>query len=118
MGWPFAGSRLAGFLNRWRRQVVAAVHVRGITLKLSHSYVQDIFTIRPIAIKYRYGVAAPEIFRGGRRGAALRACIAQIASGSAGAFPTDPGFGRRSWFQTFRSVAARSEVKCSRQAIS
>ena len=83
----------------------------------SHSYVQDIFTIRPIAIKYRNGVAAPAIFCGGRRGAALRARVAQIASGSAGAFATDSGFGGGSRLQTFRSSSARREVECSRQAI-
>jgi hypothetical protein len=30
-----------------------------------HQYVQDIFTIRPIAIKYRNGTAASALFRGG-----------------------------------------------------
>src|ERR1700756_4974391 len=73
-GWPV--SRSGG-----PRLVVAAVHARRIRFKLIYPYVQDIFTIGPIAIKYRYGVAAPEIFRGGRRGAALPACVAQTARG-------------------------------------
>jgi DNA-binding transcriptional LysR family regulator len=41
----------------------------GISLKIETSYVQDIFIIRPIAIKYQNGIAASAILRGGRRGA-------------------------------------------------
>src|SRR6202030_767168 len=80
-------------------------------------YVQDIFTIRPIAIKYRNGVAASEIFRGGRRGATLRARGAAAARGAAGAVPANSGFGAGGRLQAFRASTTRREVGCSRQAI-
>ena len=35
--------------------------------------------MRLIAIRYQYGVTAPAIFHGGRRGAALRTCVAPVA---------------------------------------
>src|SRR5580704_9336228 len=78
---------------------------------------QDIFTIRLIAIKYQNGVAASAVFRGSRRGAALRACGAQTARRSAGAIPPDSRFGGRTGLQTFRPPAARREVECGWQAI-
>ena len=67
-GWPFSPNRLAFglFLPPFTF----------VNLTKSHSYVKDIFTIRLIVIKYRNGVASSEVFRGGRRGAALRACVA------------------------------------------
>src|SRR4029077_12398160 len=87
------------------------------SLKGTHSYVQDLFTIRPIAINYRYGIATPEILRGGWRGTAIRARLAQTARGSTGPLPADPGSRRRTRLQTFRSAAARREVERSRQAV-
>src|SRR5580693_4679920 len=80
-------------------------------------YVQDILTIRPIAIKYQDGIAASEIFHCDRRGAALRARLAEAARGSARAFPPDSGFGGGTRLQTIRTPPARREVECSRQAI-
>src|SRR5580700_1868235 len=80
-------------------------------------YVQDIFTIRLIAIKYQNGIATSEIFRCDRRRAALRARLAEAARGSARAFPTDSGFGGGTRLQTIRTPAARREIECSRQAI-
>src|SRR5580692_5316879 len=81
-------------------------------------YVQDILTIRPIAIEYRNGIAASEIFRCDRRGAALRARLAEAARGSARAFPPDSGFGGGTRLQIIRTPPARREIDCSRQAIS
>jgi hypothetical protein len=81
-------------------------------------YVQDIFTIRSIAIKYRNGTAAFALFRGGRGGAALRARVAPLARGTTGVVPPDSGFGRRGRLQAFRSPATRREIESSRQAFS
>src|SRR6476646_4688570 len=81
-------------------------------------YVQDIFTIRPIAIKYRNGTAASALFRGGRGGAALWARVAPVARGTTGLVPPDSGFGRRARLQAFRSPATRREVESSGQAFS
>jgi hypothetical protein len=55
----------------------------GLMLKGSRQYVQDIFTIRPIAKKYQNGIAAPTLFRGDWRGIAF--CrIASTAGGTVG----------------------------------
>jgi hypothetical protein len=67
--------------------LLAVFPQRESNLTSSVPCVQDIFTIRPIAIKYRNGVAASEVFRGSRRGAALRACCAPTSRGAACAFP-------------------------------
>jgi hypothetical protein len=65
------------------RLLVAAVQLRGINVKGSPQYVQDIFTIRPIAKKYQNGIAAPTLFRGDWRGIAF--CrIASTAGGTVG----------------------------------
>src|SRR6266567_5060153 len=93
-------------------------HPRESNLTKSFQYVQDIFTIRPIAIKYQNGIAASEVFRCDRRRAALRTRRAQAAGGSACAFPPDSGFGGGTGFQTFRSPPARRETEFSRQVIS
>src|SRR6266581_2109141 len=72
--------------------LLAAFHLRESNLTESFQYVQDIFTIRSIAIKYQNGIAASEVFRCDRRRAALRTRRAQAAGGSACAFPPDSGF--------------------------
>src|SRR6478672_1528889 len=80
-------------------------------------YVKDIFTIRPIAIKYQNGIAASEIFRGGRRGTALQACGEKAARSAARPFPPDSGFGGGTRLQTIRTPPARREIERGRQAI-
>src|SRR5260370_9227036 len=97
--------------------LLAVFHVRGSNLTEIFQYVQDIFTIRPIAIKYQNGIAASEIFRCDRRGAALRARFAEAARGSACAFPPDSGFGEGTRLQPIRAPPARCEIECSRQTI-
>src|SRR4029077_12951008 len=83
----------------------------------SCSDVQDIFTIGPIAIKYRNGVAASEIFRGGRRGPTLRPRGAQAPRGSARAVPPGSGSGGGTRLQIVRTPPARREVEYGRQAV-
>src|SRR5260370_21673999 len=97
--------------------LLVVFHVRGFNLTEIFQYVQDIFTIRPIAIEYQNGIAASEIFRCDRRGAALWARLAEAARGSTRAFPTDSGFGEGTRLQPIRAPPARSEIECSRQAI-
>src|SRR5712692_9863987 len=87
----------------------AGLHGSDLAERLS--YVQDTFTIRPIAIRYQNGIASSEIFRGGRRGAALRARRPQAARGSARALPTDSGFGGRTRLQAVRTPVARREIE-------
>src|SRR6266481_166545 len=64
-------------------------------LTAAAQYVQDIFSTNSIVKTYRYGIAASEIFRGSRRGSALRARSAPTAPGTAVAFPPNSGFGGR-----------------------
>src|SRR5262249_8663903 len=90
----FRGWSLFPNLALWL--LLSAVSLHTVTLTLLYRYVQDIFTIRSIAVRYQYGTAASEIFRGGRRGAALWARRAAAARSTAGALPPDSGFGRRS----------------------
>src|SRR6266849_8521303 len=106
--WPLSPNRFGLWF------LLGAFHVHESNLTESFQCVQDIFTIRPIAIKYQNGIAASEIFRCDRRGAALRARRAQAARGPARAFAPDSGFGGGSRLQAFRTPSARREIECSR----
>ena len=76
MGWDFAGFEVGRFPRIGLALGLFFTPFTFVNLAKIHSYVKDIFVIRPIVIRYRNGAAASEVFRGGRRGAALRACIA------------------------------------------
>ena len=76
MGWDFAGVEVGRFPRIGLPFGFFFPPFTFVNLANSYSYVKDIFVIGLIVIKYRNGVAPSEVFRGGRRGAALRACVA------------------------------------------
>jgi hypothetical protein len=47
-------------------RAVLTCQLAEFSVKWSYQYVQEIFTIRPIAIKYQNGIATFALFRGGR----------------------------------------------------
>src|SRR5579864_5177285 len=81
-------------------------------------YVQQTFTIRLIALRYQYGIAASQIFRSHWRRGKLPARGAAVECRSDGSVHPDSGSGSRTGVQTFRSAAARRETECSRQTVS
>src|SRR5579859_701400 len=118
MGWGFAAFDAGRFHRIGLAFGFCVPPFTFLNLTKNYPCVKDIFSIRLIVKEYRYGVAPFEVFCSGRRGAALWACIAQIAGGPACAFSPDSGFGGRSRLQTFRPPSARRKVECSRQAVS
>src|SRR3984885_8865958 len=91
--------------------------LRRWNLPADDQYVQDIFTIEAIAIKYRNGATASKIFRCRRGGAALRACGGQAARRAACALATNSGPGGGSRFQTVLTSAARREAEGGREGV-
>jgi hypothetical protein len=76
MGWGFVGVEVGRFPRIGLAFGLFFPPFTFVNLANSRSYVKDIFVIRLIVLKYRNGVAPSEVFRGGRRGAALRAGVA------------------------------------------
>jgi hypothetical protein len=76
MGWHFAGVEVGRFPRIGLALGLFFPPFTFPNLTKRHPYVKDIFVIRLIVIKYRNGVAPSEVFRGGRRRAALRTCVA------------------------------------------
>src|SRR5689334_2112635 len=73
-------------------------------------YVQQTFTIRLIALRYQYGIAASQIFRSHWRRGKLPARGAAVECRSDGSVYPDSGSGSRTGVQTVRSAAARRET--------
>src|SRR6266498_3865928 len=99
----------ARFLLFFLLRFLAVFH--SVTMPKSSRYVQNIFTIKLIPVKYRYGITTFAIFRSSWRGAAFRTCGRAAPRGSTRALPPDPRFGRGDRFQTIRTPSARSENK-------
>src|SRR5882672_2066992 len=75
------------------------------------------FTIEPIAIEYRNGIATLAIFRGSRRRAALRARGQTTSRGATRTLPADSGFGGRNRVQIVRPPFTWSEGERGGQGV-
>jgi len=95
--------------------LLAAFHVRESNLTESFQCVKN-FTIRPIAIKYQNGIAASEIFRCDRRGAALRARARRLRVAQPALFAPDSGLEKES-LQTIRTLPRGVKLNAAEQAI-
>src|SRR4030095_5118888 len=104
LAFPFARFLLSSPLR-----FLAVFH--SVNMPNSSQYFQNIFTIKLIPVKYRYGITTFAIFRSSWRGAAFRTCGRAAPCGSTRALPPDPRLGRGDRFQTIRTPSARSENK-------
>ena len=103
-------------LGLWLLAAVFLFHKS--TLTAIDQYVQQTFTIRLIALRYQYGIAACQIFRSHWRRGKLPARGEAVECRSDGSVHPDSGSGSRTGVQGFRPAAARRETECGRKAVS
>src|SRR5262245_6005065 len=88
------------------------------TLTRRYRCVQDIFTIEPMPVGYRNGIATFAILCCCRRGTTLRARRAATSRGSACALPSNSSLGGGDWLQIVQPVAARRENQRGGETVS